>query len=345
MATVVLAAFSRLSASISVEQIEAFETDTGDNSSAPTRYAPIDFSGASQVKPTSGQYAGITFHALGGTTTTNSDHAGVVANIIFGKDSVSYPYISDVYNIPATTFFTSVIQTTDALSATGPLPGHFATGVKVVDNGYAGASPSNLDVIRRLDYMINQDDVTFVAAASNTANAPTGLLAWSSYNALAVSGQGTFTPIYSPEKKHADLSGPGLTSFTEAAVASNSATLFGQAQIVNQTDAMHSVVNRSLLMAGTDKTSYSPRHHQQSFPAVRCRPGQSGHQPCDSWHWRKTTRCCDRTLYRRGRAELEFERMVVRNRPCQRTERGSVSFRRRTHGAERFAKLECGSTY
>jgi hypothetical protein len=246
-------------ASVPVEQIEPYETDTGDDPNSPTRYAPIDFGGQSQITLGPGQqggyWNGITFHAEAGTTTTTSGHAYGVGQLFYGSNSVANPYVTDVYNIPALTFLTDVAQLQSAPSATGPLPGHFDGGAKIIDNAYVADATSNVDMIDRLDFMINRDDVTFVAAANNAASPGSDEVAWAAFNALAVSGNG-FDPSSSQGKRHADLGETSLASFNEAAVAGYAAALYGHAQAASQNDALHGPVIRSLLMAGADKTDY-----------------------------------------------------------------------------------------
>ncbi len=106
--------------------------------------------------------------------------------------------------------------------------------------------------------MIHRDDVTFIAAAANTGALANADVAWSSYNALAVRGdQSGFDPTGSPGKTHADLGDFGAPSFITARVSGFAAGLYGTAQTASQTNALHGVVMRSLLMAGADKNIYA----------------------------------------------------------------------------------------
>ncbi len=250
---------------ISVEQIEAWEIDTGDNPNNPTRYAPIDFAGNSSVLETSGTYAGITFHAEDGTATTLSSHAGAVAGIFYGVGTMAYPYVSNVYNAQADLFNQNVVDAQSNVSANGPAPGNFDGGSKIINNSYVvdqGSSGGNLDLLRRLDFMIQKDNVVFVTAAANRSDDPDDTtnyyLDWAAFDSLAVMGTlNGLTASGSPGKPHADVFLPGQTSFATAGVSAYAAGLYGQAQSAGQSDALNDVSIRSLIMTGADAGIYS----------------------------------------------------------------------------------------
>lgn len=242
-------------ATVAVEQIEAYE-----DASAPfTHYAAVDFTGSGGTKlVSSGTFNGITFHALDAVTNTLSSHASAVGGSIFGAGSVGNPYVTNVYSASADTFFTGTINGQVGVSNNGPVPGHFDGGAKVINNSYVAFDTSNLDTLRRLDFMINRDDVAFVASATNTGPLAGNYLVWSAFNSIAVRGDlDGFDPSGSPGKKHADLGSSGHTSFTAAAVSGQAVGLWGNAQAAGQTNAQHGVVVRSLIMAGADKTTYT----------------------------------------------------------------------------------------
>ncbi len=267
-------------ASVPVEQIEAYEVDGGDDPNAPTRYAPVPFNGNPTLLVLPGQlgnaYPNQTFHAVPSTdtTTTSSGHAGAVGSLMYGNGSVGYQYVTDIYCLAADNFLGG---TTNAQVNTGnstSLPGTFDGGAKVVNNSYVGTfvggvsggvtltADTDLDVQRRIDYMIKKADVTFVAGAvSNLGGSAYQDLVWSSYNSLAVSGQQTFSPTGSPGKPHADLFGGGDASFAAAVVSGYAASLYGNAFGPGTTsltpDALHGPTIRSLLMAGAGKSGYT----------------------------------------------------------------------------------------
>jgi hypothetical protein len=259
-------------AAIPVEQIEAYEDYPTD-----TAYAPIHFGSSPTI--TVGQYDQgggfpfITFTALtntseGSSTFANySNHAYSVGIDMYGGGTVAYPYVTnpsvtDVYAQAYDTFALTQLGTQNG-TGYGPLPSNFPTGVKVVNNSYVYSfttTGSDTDAYRRLDYLINQDNVTFVTGAvSSDSSGDTFVMNWSSFNCLAVSGSSQpFNPSVGTGKQHADLYLPGDASYSAATVSSYATALYGYANATNQSDGMNTVVNRSLLMAGTDKTVYSP---------------------------------------------------------------------------------------
>ena len=266
-------------ATVPVEQIEAFEVDGGDNPNAPTRYAPVDFAGNASVLVLPGQlgnaFPNQTFHAVssGERTTTNSIHGYTVGQYMYGNGDVAYPYVTDIYCLSADTFLGGSTNA-QVTTGTAALPGPFDGGAKIINNSYVGTyvgskdgtitltANTDLDVQRRIDYMVNAADVTFVAGAvTNVGGTAYQDLVWSSYNALAVSGAQTFSPGSAPPgKPYADLYGGGDASFAAASVSGFAAALYGNAQasvIPSMADALHGVAIRSLLMAGADKTGYT----------------------------------------------------------------------------------------
>ncbi len=185
-----------------------------------------------------------------------------VAANAFGNTAVGYAFVNNVYNEEANDF---LINNLNPVSPTGvhPLPGHFATGVSIVNNSWQGGyDPTtypelNLDALRRFDFMVNRDDVLSVAGVEgNGSGTP---LLWASYNTLAVSGTHGFSPAGDATKTHADLytNSGDLASFATGQISGYAAGLYGNAQTAGQTDARHSYVMRSLLLAGTDKTIYT----------------------------------------------------------------------------------------
>jgi hypothetical protein len=242
-------------ASVVVEQLEALETP---NTHA---YAPIDFNGSPVVTVTTGVFSGITFHAIDPTDVnlTDSSHASSVGQNLYASGVPGNPYVTDVYCGEADPFFGTVLLPQNTVSTSGPIPGHFVTGAQIINNSYVGGLNSDLDGLRRFDFMIQRDDVTFVAAAAiNSTNLSGAYQDWTAYDALSVRSDNTdFIPGTSPGKSHPDVWAPGEASFATGAVSGYVAGLYGHAQAVGQTDAQHDVVMRSLIMSGADKSEWS----------------------------------------------------------------------------------------
>src|SRR5205823_3088478 len=140
-------------ANVPVQQIEAYE----DTTSPKSHYAAIDFGGVATKTVVGGIYNGITFHALDVTSNTFSNHANAAGSLLYGTGAPGSGYVNDVYAMGADAFFNNVVLPQPAVSAAGPIPNHFASGVQVVNNSYVAADTSNLDDQRRMDFMINRD--------------------------------------------------------------------------------------------------------------------------------------------------------------------------------------------
>jgi hypothetical protein len=241
---------------IAVEQIEAEDPSNSGS------YTPVAFYG-SQTETITGSnsdgFNNITFNIVGQSSNNSgqSSHAELVGKLSYGIQSPAYQSVTQVYCDDVNDFLNYNVRPL-ANVGWGLAPGNFSTGVKVVNNSYVTTYTPNYtisadtDALRRIDTMINNDNVTFVAAAV------TGLgdgnyydLAWSSFNSVAVAGnEQTFSPTGGPGKQHADLFVAGEASFATAIVSGYSTGLYANAQVSGQTDAMQNVVNRSLLMAG-----------------------------------------------------------------------------------------------
>ncbi len=276
-ALLALPAFCRATISVPIEQIEAEQSITGNGPDYTyEEYAPVEFGGSPTVAGGS-SFSGITFHAVDTANDTNTFdptfHAQRVGMNAYQNGTVCSPYVTDVYSAGAVDF---LLNTVNQYAATGgdiyetgvnPLPGHFATGVKVVNNSWDGSweaifnnsNASVLDVptLRRYDFMVNRDDVLSVAGVIGYGS--TTPLLWSSYNTLAVTGTQGFNPQGSTIKLHADLytNSGDEASFATGEVSGYGAALYGNAETAGQTDAQHGYVMRSLLLAGTDKTIYT----------------------------------------------------------------------------------------
>jgi hypothetical protein len=266
VAAAVLGPFGAARASVPVEQVEAY--DPFDSPPAPTGYAPLNFNGQTSITLAAGQlgggFAGITFiNAVPGSdpVNTESGHANYDAHLFYVQGTPAYPYVNTVYCAQADNFLNNIVLAQNDVSSTGPVPLGFNGSAKVISNSYIGAAPAGptLDLQRRYDFMAAQGDATVVAAAvtGTDSDGDIAYAVWSSFNTLAVSGVQSFNPAGSPGKQHADLFSPQDASFATALVSGYAAALYGTAQAAGQADGEHTVVVRSLLMAGADKTYYS----------------------------------------------------------------------------------------
>jgi hypothetical protein len=258
-------------ADVIVHQVEARPAEN-----PTTGYAPIDFAGSSTQAGT-GNFSGITFNALANTNSTYSGHAQVVGENFYGVGTVDHPFVTNAYVDEAENFFNNVIKTQTISSSSAPAPGRVApTGVNVRVSNHSYITSfltpaSDADAVRRMDYLINRDQLVFVAtAATNVVGStqPNAYLPWSARNSLAVRGDDSallFNPgLTPPGKTHADLWGTGFGgdntgSYVTGTVSGYAAALIGQSQLLGPTfsPAGHEQVVRSLLMTGADKTAVS----------------------------------------------------------------------------------------
>jgi len=281
-------------ADVPVHQVEARPAEN-----SQTGYAPIDFAGSTTQAGT-GAFAGINFNALANTNDTFSAHASVVGQNFYGTGTTAHAFVSNVYVDEANRFLSSVVRTQlNGSSASAPAPLTIGNGVRVSNNSWVGSFAPELpegdgDAIRRIDYMINREDLVFTATAVAGGTYGNTYLAWAARNSLAVRGDDSILPFTptgtSPGKTHADLwgsttGGGDEGSYVTGAVSGYAASLIGTAQAMGSVDGQHGQVIRSLLMTGADKTVASvnngawadetPNHLSVKLGAGKVRYGTS----------------------------------------------------------------------
>jgi hypothetical protein len=244
---------------VTVQQVEVFE-----NPPTNTHYAPVNFGGSATA--TSGSFPGITFHAQANTTDTQSGHAGTVGANFYGSGTAASPYVTDVYNQSAINFING-LNTQGSLGTSQPLPGGFGNGIRVSNHSYVtdfANATADENAIRRIDYIVNNEDVTFVAAAATGGTLANNNLVWASRNALSVRGDSVATPFdpspaggntITAGKRRADVWHDQEASYATGRVSGYATGLIGQAMSLSLTDATHNQVVRSLIMTGADKSA------------------------------------------------------------------------------------------
>ena len=261
---------ARADGGVVVAELEAYQGL--DANKKPIGYAPVTYDATLVQTPATGDFAGITLHgnASSGTASTASYHAGVVGSYFFGAGSPAHAYVSDAYTSAADVFLDDQVGVQPTIGP-GAVPTPFPAGTAVVNNSYVGdygpTYPQEaVDSQRRIDFLINRDGLTFVAAAVTGATSTNGVpdadpAVWSGFNALAVRGTQSFNPAVSPGKPHADLSMAytAEASFATAQVSGYAAALVGHANAAALPDATRDPVVRGLLMAGADHSVlYTP---------------------------------------------------------------------------------------
>lgn len=210
-----------------------------------------------------------------------SSHATQVGQNFYGNASSIAPGITSINNYLANHWLGSGF-----LNSGGPQP--LTTNARVANHSWVGASSdpaANVDVLKRLDWVINQDEYIQVVAMNNSNGiAPaTEPLLGSSFNAIAVglsSGKSThgsyaLDSLYTNGRTRPDLVAPmGATSYATPVVSAAAALLVevGHAggatlstdPLVQSTtnrngntiyNAERSEVVKAALMAGASRTS------------------------------------------------------------------------------------------
>jgi hypothetical protein len=183
-------------------------------------------------------------------------HTDATAGIAYGPNGWA-PGIERV------TFFTARHWMTDGcLKAGTPLPPS-AGDIRLFNHSWI-ASGNSAEMLRRVDYLIDRDDVIMVVGVNNNAESAVPDLLASSYNAIAV-GSGTlnssggFTKVEVEGRCKPELIAPmGLTSFATPGVTALAARLLETADRMKAkgetSDAGKPEVIKAVLLAGAEKT-------------------------------------------------------------------------------------------
>jgi hypothetical protein len=245
--------------SVIVQQNEAFE-----NPPTNTHYSPVDFAGSATMTSTS--FPGIIFHAQANTTDTASGHAFSVGMQMYGPGTFAQPFVSNVFCQAADNFI-NALNVQSVLGAGQPLPAGFGNGIRVSNNSYVGDfgnATVDENAIRRIDYVVNNENVVFVAGAVTGGAFANQNLVWTSRNSLAVRGDSPNTP-FDPTpgggntiiagKRRADVWSDTESSFATGRVSGFATALIGQATSMGFANATNNQVVRSLIMTGADKSA------------------------------------------------------------------------------------------
>ena len=250
-----LGAAAPTGAGITVSQVEA---PLGAANAAAGAFAP---------NPTNAAFAGKNFNVLSNQpvdtngNTLFSSHASTVGSNFYGTGSAS-PGIVDI----------DVYEANDFLFARSLRLGTSFEPVNEIQDiqnhswvGDFGNNNQNQDAIRRLDFQVNRDDVTVVAALFNDfqASQPGSLFA-ASFNVI-VSGVtdgghvGGLVSVDSPSRQVPHIVAPStFTSFANPFVSSGAAILLEHARSdASLSLADRNEVVRSLLLAGATKDEFA----------------------------------------------------------------------------------------
>ncbi len=214
----------------------------------------------------------------------SSGHATSVATDWYGGPATGVsPDLSSIGLMSANGFVGGAAlrtgePTAPVVDATLPMP-------NVVNASWAGSSSiaaENADILRRIDYLVDRDGVTFVAAAGNTPLTVPAALPGQGYNSITVglsngTSNGGFSTVDGTGRLMVDVVTPSTaTSFAAPLVAGAAVLIADRAQetpsLGNADDPR---VVRSLIMTGAEKlagwsnTSTQPLHPYQGAGELR----------------------------------------------------------------------------
>ena len=223
-------------ANLPVAQVEAYAPGT-------TNYAP---------DTTSADFAAKTFTLRSGPSGV-SPHATEVAGYFSGAANSAAPAAAPVSLFSAESFVYDLLRTGKSRRAPG------GVGASVVNNSWIATltdDAANVDVVRRLDDLVNRDDVLIFNAVSNTATDPFPRLLASSFNGVSV---GTLTASHGPltfdlpfARIKPDLVvGAGMTSDASALAAGAGALLRSEAAARGLPAG--ELATKAILMAGAQR--------------------------------------------------------------------------------------------
>jgi hypothetical protein len=204
----------------------------------------------------SGRYGEVEFVARSGPSTPFG-HATATAAVIYGPQGLA-PGIAKVH------CFHSGDWLGPSLLRTGsPLPPAHEEMRVYSHSWIAGENPHVTEILRRVDFMVDRDDVLIFAGVNNGRNTNVPAMLSSAYNAIIVgtgeangASSGGYTRYDGPGRCKPDLVGPRrLTSFATPAVAAAGALLLERGDLAPffVKNASRSEVVKAALMAGATK--------------------------------------------------------------------------------------------
>ncbi len=181
-------------------------------------------------------------------------HTQATASIIYGRNGLA-PSVAEAHFFASNHWLTFGCLNAGTLNP--PEPGN----ARISTHSWIGSiSPISIEVLRRLDYMIDTHDVLAVVGVNNGNTSEVPALLGSGYNVIAIghpqgNSSGGYTRLEGIGRCKPDLVAPGgLTSFTTPVVTAVVARLLEAADRRNDAPmARKSEVIRALLLAGASK--------------------------------------------------------------------------------------------
>lgn len=250
-----LGASTPTGAGVEVAQIEA-------NPSSTTNYRP---------DITHPELSGRTYIDQTGGSTTPSSHATSVARSFYGDNSLA-PGINTINLYDANNWLASGF-----LNATVNAQPTASVGTRVENHSWIGNVTDNdvaIDILRRLDHVIERDNVVSVVGVNNGSSTSIPDMLANSYNSIAVgltNGNSSLGPttLDLVGRRKPDLVAPNsFVSFAAPLVSGSAALLLETATGlgVDAGDASQAQTVKAVLMAGATKSEFSGWSRTTSQP-------------------------------------------------------------------------------
>jgi len=229
-------------------------------------------------------FANITFHPMSPAPVSISGHATTVAKFQYGVHRSVAPGITEAYLWSADNWTTAGYLRNSQGPATFPVtppPG----GIKCMNHSWIadfGAASSNIEAVRRADWVVNQDDVIMTVGVANVP--PNPPLMSNMFNGITVgihAGSHVFTDtpagLDGPGRMRPDIVAPeAFTSFATPIVNACGSLLVETArtQMASNPAAERSDVIKAALLAGAEHTASWTNEPDPSGPTrgVTSRP-------------------------------------------------------------------------
>ncbi len=199
-------------------------------------------------------FSGVRITPRSGQSKVNG-HAQYTSKVIYGNAGLA-PGIEEVF------FYTSAHWMGSAVLRSGSINPPTADGRRVFSHSWIGdGHPYAANILRRLDYLIDQEDVMVVVGVNNGSEKPVPALLASAYNTIAVGldtggSSGGYTTFEGAGRCKPEIVAPrGRTSYSTPVVASIVARLLERADAMGG-DAAFSEVIKAVLLAGAEKTEH-----------------------------------------------------------------------------------------
>jgi hypothetical protein len=224
--------------------------------------APENAQGGYAPDSASGEFAGVTFFLMSGTGAPSSWHATEVGKPLFGNSLSITPDVDSVYCWNVNSWAGPSYLNVNGASAPATPP----AGVRVFNHswiGSFGSSATDNNALRRVDFLINRDNVLFTVGTNNGAGSTAQALVSYAFNGISVGlANGNHANATTPAgidgagRRKPDIVAPGqFTSFSTPVVGAAGALLFDAAQTDPATagnpNANRALTVKAILLGGT----------------------------------------------------------------------------------------------